>query len=266
MGGDAGQEGPTDVFDVLSTPLRRMSVCPHDTARNVYGWFFLNSYLQSRLGCRLRLEPQENFLAERDCVLAGGYDLVYANPYSAALFARQSGFVPVARPVGIHDETYLVARPDWSPSGPGRPVTVASATDKLIVHSLGQTLLPDAGVDASQVEYRFTGGHPAAAKAVMDGAADLGFVFNETWVGLSPYTRSTMRIVARTEGRRAFHCFMVGPGLQDRIDDVRAVLAAMATDPEGTGILAELSFPQGVEPVGPDELDALSGLVPQTVG
>jgi hypothetical protein len=37
------------VWGVLSTPLRRMSVCPHDTARNVYGWFFINSYLQSIL-------------------------------------------------------------------------------------------------------------------------------------------------------------------------------------------------------------------------
>jgi phosphonate transport system substrate-binding protein len=255
-----------DVFEVLSSQLRRMSVCPHDTARNVYGWFFLNSYLQPRLGCRLRLELLENFLAERESVLAGGYDLVYANPYSAVLYARQAGFVPIARPTGIHDETYLVARPDWSPPAPGRPVTIASATDKLIVHALGVTLLPEAGVDGAAVDYRFTGTHPAAAKAVMDGTAELGFVFNETWHGLSDYTRSTLRVLARTDGRRASHCFLVGPGFAQGADDVRAVLTGMAGDTEGAGILQELSFPHGIEAVGKADLDGLAELVPRAVG
>jgi len=258
----AAGESPADVFDVLSTSLHRMSVCPHDTARNIYGWFFLNSYLQSRLGCRMRFEPQDSFLAERDAVLAGGYDLVYANPYSAVLFAREQGFVPVARPAGIHDETYLVTRPDWTPPGPGRTVTVASATDRLIVHTLGVTLLPDFGLTESAVTYQFTGNHAAAAKAVMDGAADMGFVFNETWDGLSPYSRSSLRVLRRTDQCLAFHCFMAGPAFQDRAEDLRAVLTSMGKDPEAAEILQELSFAAGIEPAGAADLEALSALIP----
>ncbi|HET9656640.1 MAG TPA: PhnD/SsuA/transferrin family substrate-binding protein [Kineosporiaceae bacterium] len=255
-----------DVFEVLSTQLRRMSVCPHDTARNVYGWFFLNSYLQSQLSCRLHFEAQENFLAERSAVLAGGYDLVYANPYSAVLFARQQGFVPVAKPVGIHDETYLVARPDWTPPQPGQKVTVASATDKLIVHTLGVTLLPQLGLDESMIDYRFTGNHLAAAKAVMDGAAELGFVFNETWEGMSDFSRSGLQILHRTDRRLAFHCFMVGPQFQDRTEDIRAVLTSMTRRPEAADILQELSFPNGLEQAGLADLNALSAIVPSEVG
>lgn len=253
-----------DIFEVLSTQLRRMSVCPHDTARNVYGWFFLNSYLQSQLGCRLHFEAQENFLAERSAVLAGGYDLVYANPYSAVLFARQQGFVPVAKPVGIRDETYLVARPDWTPPAPGQKVTVASATDKLIVHTLGVTLLPRLGLDESTIDYRYTGNHLAAAKAVMDGVAELGFVFNETWEGMSSFTRSTLQILHRTDQRLAFHCFMVAPQFQDRAEDLRTILTSMTTQPEAAEILKELNFPNGIEPAGPADLNALSALVPPT--
>lgn len=251
-----------DVFGVLSTPLHQMSVCPHDTARNVYGWFFLNSYLQTRLGCRLRFEPQENFLSERDDVLAGGYDLVYANPYSAILFARRQGFVPIARPTGVYDEAYLVSRPGWTVPGPGAVVTVASATDQLIVHTLGVTLLSELGLAESQVRYQFTGTHPAAAKAVMDGVTDLGFVFNETWDGLSAYTRSNLQILKRPEAGLAFHCFMVGPQLRDRADDVTAVLVGMSDVVDAAEILQELSFPRGIQPVGAVDLDALSALVP----
>jgi phosphonate transport system substrate-binding protein len=255
-----------DIFEVLSTPLRRMSVCPHDTARNVYGWFFLNSFLQSELGCRLHFEAQESFLTEREAVLAGGYDLVYANPYSAVLFARRQGFVPVARPVGIHDETYLVARPGWAPPGPGEPVSIASATDKLIVHTLGLTLLPELGLEAAEVSYRFTGNHLAAAKAVMDGAVDLAFVFNETWDGMAPYSRSNLQILRRTDGHLASHCFMVGPQLQDRAGDIRTLLTSLASRPEAAEILLELSFPNGLEPTGFADLNALSALVPGALG
>lgn len=251
-----------DIFDVLSTPLRRMSVCPHDTAQNVYGWFFLNSYLQTRLSCRLHFEPQENFLAERESVLAGDFDLVYANPYSAMLFARQRGFVPVARPAKIFDETYLVSRPGWAPPGPGQPVTLASATEKLIVHSLGLTLLPELGLQESQLDFHFTGNHAAAAKAVMDGAADLGFVFNETWDGLSEYSRSLLHVVARTDGCLAFHCFLVAPRFHDHAEAVTAALTSMVTDPQAADILAELGFPYGFEPAAAFDLNALSGLVP----
>jgi phosphonate transport system substrate-binding protein len=251
-----------DVLDVLSTPLRRMSVCPHDTARNVYGWFFLNSYLQSRLGCRLRFEPQDNFLTERHSVLTDDYDLVYANPYSAVLFTRARGFLPVARPIGVHDETYLVSRPDWTPPPPDHHVTIASATDQLIVHALGAGLLPTLGLNDSQITYHFTGNHAAAAKAVIDGVSDLGYVFNETWHGLSPYTRSHLQIQQQTDQAIAFHCFLVGPHFHDRANDVTTILTAMTTDPDATEILHELNFPHGLEPTTPTDLDALSTLVP----
>lgn len=251
-----------DVFEVLSSRRCCMSVCPHDTARSVYGWFFLNAYLQPRLGIRLGFEPEENFLTERAAVLDGGYDLVYANPYSAALFARDQGFVPVARPVGICDETYLVARSDWVPPTDGRRLRVASATDQLIVHHLGLTLLPDLGLTPAAADYVFTGNHLAAAKAVIDGAADLGFVFNETWGGLSGYSRSELRVLSRTTQNVAFHCFLVGPSFSDRLGDVRTLLTSMVADPEATDVLSELGFPQGFQPVLAGELAALDDLVP----
>jgi len=239
-----------------------MSVCPHDTAKSVYGWFFLNSYLQPRLGIRLGFEPQESFLAERADVLGGGYDLVYANPYSAVVFSREQGFVPVARPVGIVDETFLVARPDVAPPADGRRLRISSATDQLVVHRLGLTLLSRIGLREDAVDFVYTGNHLAAAKAVIDGQADLGFVFNETWNGMSEYSRTELRVLTRTAQNLAFHCFMVGPAFADRLDDIRTVLTSMSADPEGTDILAELGFRAGLQPALPAELKALEGLIP----
>ncbi len=254
-----------NVFDAPSSSLRRMSVCPHDTARTVLGWFLLNSYLRDRLRIPLHFEPQENFLAEREAVLEGGYDVVYANPYSAVQFARDRGFIPVARPAGTYDETYLVARPDWRLSGRHQRVIIASATDKLIVHALGATLLPRLGLDEAMVDYQFTGNHAAAAQAVIDGAADLGFVFNETWNALSAFDHPPLQVLRRTNRSQAFHCFMVSPELQDRASDIQAVLTGMTTDPDAAEVVQELNFPHGIVPAGPADLAVLSALVPHAM-
>ena len=47
----------------------QLSVCPHDTAKNLLGWFTLNTYLQRKLGIGIHFEPQDNFLVERQRVL-----------------------------------------------------------------------------------------------------------------------------------------------------------------------------------------------------
>ena len=250
-----------DNFDLMGAPQHHMSVCPHDTAKNVYGWFFLNSYLQTRLGMRMHFEPQSNFLAERQSVLDGDFHLVYANPYSAAVFARDRGFVPVAAPVGVFDETVLISRAGWDLSTAGRPVKVASATDKLVIHALGLTLLPQLGLDPANVEFVFKGNHLLAAKAVLTGEADLGFVFNETWVSLDARTRKELSELAVTSQGVAFHCFMVGGEFVDRAAEISSLLCGMADDPAGMTVLAEIGRPRGLEKVDPIRLQAVLDLI-----
>ena len=121
----------------------KLSVCPHDTAKNLLGWFTLNTYLQRKLGTGIHFEPQDNFLLERKAVLEQEHHVVvYANPYSALCFASDKGFVPVARPVNVVDETIVVARAGAEvPAAP----RIASATDKLIIHNLGLQVLARVG-------------------------------------------------------------------------------------------------------------------------
>lgn len=218
-----------------------LSVCPHDTAKNLFGWFVLNTYLQRLLSQNIHFEPQQNFIAERNAVLENDYQIVYANPYSALVFEARKGFVPVAKVSGLYDETLLVARKDKALPDTGE-IQIASATDKLIVHPLGRTLLPKIGLDESRVRYQLVGTHPKAAQAVLKGEAHAGFVFNETWRGLSASTKAELEVLGETTDGTAFHCFCVGPGWADRVDQVRSVLLGMNTDPKGKAILTDLGF------------------------
>ncbi|MEY8690276.1 MAG: phosphate/phosphite/phosphonate ABC transporter substrate-binding protein [Leptothrix sp. (in: b-proteobacteria)] len=223
------------------TSRHRLSVCPHDTAKNLFGWFVLNTYMQRLLSQSIHFEPADNFIAEREAVLAGDFDLVYANPYSALLYVTRKGFVPVAKVSGLYDETLLVKRKGAALPASGE-VVIASATDKLIVHPLGQTLLPAAGIDAARVAYKYVGTHPKAAQAVMKGEAWGGFVFNETWRGLAASTKAELEVLGETQDGTAFHCFCVGPQWADRAEEIRQVLVGMNSDKKGRDILADLGF------------------------
>lgn len=235
----------------------KLSVCPHDTAKNLLGWFTLNTYLQRNLGIGIHFDPHDSFLEERQAVLDRPHHVVYANPYSVLCFARERGFVPVARPAGVVDEAVLVARP-----GVPLPVSprIASATDKLIIHDLGLAVLDGLGVDVHQADFNFVGNHLNAAKAVIDGNADLGIVFNETWNSLAPSTRSQLEVVGASHDGLAFHCFMVSPDWADRREAIQRILCAMHEDPAGQRVLDDLRFTR-FDAVGEEILAPLAALL-----
>jgi phosphonate transport system substrate-binding protein len=242
----------------MASPFK-LSVCPHDTAKNLLGWFTLNTYLQRNLGTGIHFEPQDNFLVERQAVLDKPFHVVYANPYSALCFARDKGFVPVARPAGVVDETVVVRKAGAAPvDGP----RIASATDKLVIHDLGLDVLRALDIDAARASFKFVGNHLNAAKAVLQDEADLGFVFNETWAGLAAATRAQLEVVGESHGGRAFHCFMVSPEWADKREAIQRILCNMHLDPSGKRVLDDLHF-ERFEPVGEEVLAPLAALIGQ---
>jgi len=236
----------------------RLSVCPHDTAKFMVEWFQFNTYLQRQLGCSIHFEPEDNFLVERENVLSGDFHIVYANPFSALAFMRRRGFLPVAKVAGLFDETFLVAQAGAGGVPRQRPLRIASATDRLIVHPLGVDLLERLKIPQTQCEYRFVGNHMKAAHAVIKGEADLAFVFNETWLGMAEATRQQLEVIAESTDRSAFHCFCIAPEWAARKAEIQRVLIGMHDDPKGRAILDALHF----GPLEPLDSNALDPLIP----
>jgi phosphonate transport system substrate-binding protein len=237
-----------------------LSVCPHDTAKHMVEWFHFNTYMQRKLGCSIHFELQDNFNVERDAVLNGHYNIVYANPFSAGAFIQELGFIPVAKGVGLYDETLVVTRANEAiPSD--RPLKVASASDKLIVHTLGMSVLEQLGIHREECAFKFTGNHMKAAHAVLKHEADVGFIFNETWHGMADNTRNEFDLIAESHDGIAFHCFLIAPEWAHRKEDVQHILLAMNEDPKGKAILDSLDFLNGLEALSEDAMDTLQALL-----
>jgi phosphonate transport system substrate-binding protein len=242
--------------------IYQLSVCPHDTAKNLAGWYLLNTYLQRNLGCDIHFNLQDNFIVEREAVLTGGYHLVYANPYSAMEFADKLGFIPVARPIGVFDETMLVIRKGTKPLELASP-KIATATKGLIVHALGCMQLGKLGQDRNACEFIIAGNHMKAAQAVIKGEADIGFVFNETWHGMNATSRESLEVIGETREGYAFHCFCISPEWADKKLRLLEILTGMQQDTKGgSRILEDLKF-KGFEPVPDNTIALLEKIVVQ---
>lgn len=240
----------------------QLSVCPHDTAKNLAGWYLLNTYLQRNLGCDIHFNLQDNFMVEREAVLAGGHHIVYANPYSALEFAEKLGFIPVARPIGVFDETLVVIRKGTKPAELAKP-RIATATKGLIVHALGCMEMKKLGLDPSTFDFIMAGNHLKAVQAVIKGDADIGFVFNETWSGMNAASRESLEAIAESSDGYAFHCFCISPEWQDKKARLLEILTGMQQDQNGgSRILEDLKF-KGFEPVPEDTIQHLESIIAQ---
>ena len=133
---------------------------------------------------------------------------------------------------------------------------IASATDKLIIHKLGLQVMRRENLNVADATFQFVGNHLNAAKAVLQGEADLGFVFNETWNGMNASTKSELQIVGESRDGTAFHCFMVAPEWADKREAIQGILCAMHQDPAGLRVLDDLHF---ADDASLDLLQALLG-------
>lgn len=237
----------------------QLSVCPHDTAKHMVEWFQFNTYLQRRLDCPIHFEPKDSFLLEQTAVLSGGFHITYANPLGTCIYVQEMDFIPVARPVDLYDETMLVGR-----KGAGipdkRPLTIASASGEIITHTLGLSLLDRLNVPHADCEFKFVDTHIKSMHALIKGQADLAFVFNDTWHNVSESTRKELEVIAETDDRLAFHCFLIAPEWAERKEEIQQILAGMAADPKGKAILDSLDL-KGFEVLTEDALDTLQTLM-----
>ena len=237
-----------------------LSVCPHDTAKHVVEWFQLNTYLQRALGCDIHFEPMDSFILEQTAVLSGGYPLAYANPLGACTYIEEMGFIPVARPIGLYDETVLVGTKDGGIPDK-TPLTIASASGETITHILGLSLLDQLGIPRDSCQFVSEETHLKSIHAILKGKADLAFVFNDTWDNLSEGTRSQLDILGQTNEQVAFHCFLIAPEIAEEYKErLQSVLVGMKDDPKGRLILDALGL-QGFEPLSEDAMDTLQTLM-----
>ncbi|WP_150049931.1 MULTISPECIES: phosphate/phosphite/phosphonate ABC transporter substrate-binding protein [Methylomonas] len=238
------------------------TVSPDFTPDHLSGWYIFNTWLQKQLETNIHLQMFDSFQDQRKAIESDQVDLIYANPYDAAMLVREKNFLPVARVNGATDEA-LIAVSEQNPAASVedlKPGLRIAFTDDPDVSLIGMIMLEPADLDKSNVAFVTSDTYVLVAKHILRNEADAGIFLVEAFDGLSAIIRKQLKVLVRSQISVINHTLMLGPKLHSRRDQIRSLLCDMTTHEKDCGVLKSLGF-AGWKAVEDEEMEFMIDLM-----
>ncbi|MEB4593473.1 PhnD/SsuA/transferrin family substrate-binding protein [Candidatus Thiothrix sp. Deng01] len=221
-----------------------MTVSPDFPPIQIAGWYIFNTWLQRQLNEQIHMELFPDFASQRRVIQMDGVDLIYANPFDAAMLVREKGFTAIATPQHKSDEAIIAVLKDSSVRHVEDllPGTRIAATDDPDVNLISMIMLEPADLSMENVQVQTVDTYVLVAKQLLQGEADIGFFLRDAFTGLSTMIQRQLRELVHSEIHVIRHVLLAGPRIRDRHADLRRILPAMSTDPKGKSVLASLGL------------------------
>ncbi|MDD5271377.1 MAG: phosphate/phosphite/phosphonate ABC transporter substrate-binding protein [Methylovulum sp.] len=222
----------------------QFTVSPDFSPDHLSGWYIFNTWLQKQTGEGIHLEMYNSFQEQGTAIQNDGVDLIYANPFDAAMLVRDKGFCPLAKPVGVADEALIAVSADsaiYDVADLSLGTKIAM-TDDPDVRMMGMMLLEPGDLSANNTQIIHCNAYILVAKQLLQGHADVGVFLAEAYDDLSGMIKSKLRVLVRSEISVIHHALMAGPNLAHRKEELQALLVAMGADDKGRDVLKNLGF------------------------
>ena len=221
----------------------QFTVSPDFSPDHLSGWYIFNTWLQKQTGEAIHLEMYDNFQSQRNAIQQNNVDLIYANPYDAAMLVRENGFLPLVTS-GIADEAIIAVNAD-SPIADvaelAANIRVAMSEDP-DVRMMGLIMLEPADLNASNISIIGCDSYVLVAKQLLRQDAEVGVFLAEAYDDLSNIIKSKLRILVRSQISVIHHALMIGPKLANKRAEYQQLLLNMADDPKCNYVLHILGF------------------------
>ena len=221
-----------------------MTVSPDFRPAQIAEWYIFNTWLQKKLDIAIHLELFDSFEAQRKAINEGRIDLIFANPFDAAMLVREKGFVAIAKPEDQSDEALIAVSVDSEVED----VTNLEAglqiakTDDPEVNMIGMIMLEPADLNAGNTQSSVMDTYAIVAKQIMTGKAGAGFFLAEAYENFSGLIQNQLKVLVRSQISVISHAFMVSPDAQEHSDALSAALMSMASDPSTQDVLEGMGF------------------------
>jgi phosphonate transport system substrate-binding protein len=238
------------------------TVSPDFTPDHLSGWYIFNTWLQRQSDIAIHLEMYNDFHSQREAIQNDSIDLIYANPFDAAMLVREKGFLPLVKAEGESDEAILAVNAENSVADVAHlaeGIKVAFTEDP-DVHMMGMIMLEPADLDASNITPVLSDTYVLVAKHLLKGEADVGIFLAEAYDDLSNMIKKQLKVLVRSQISVIHHSLMIGPKLMDKRDEIQKILVEMNADEKGKGVLASLGF-NAWEKVDDDEMEFMIDLM-----
>ena len=239
-----------------------MSISPDFKPDYIAGWYIFNTWLQRQLSEHIHLELYPDFTKQRQAISQQAVDLVYANPFDAAMLVREQGFTAIAAPICRSDEAVIAVQAESSirkveDLQPGIRIACLDNPD---VNLIAMIMLEPADLDATKVHIQVVDTYVLIAKKLLQGKVDIGFFPKEAYDSLSRIIKSQLREIVHSEIQVIRHVLLAGPRLQHQYSKLKEILPLMARDEKGRGILNSLGM-TGWEVQGQEETEFMIDLM-----
>ncbi len=222
----------------------QFTVSPDFGPSHIAGWQIFNTWLQRQLSEGIHFELYDSFEQQRQAISNDNVDLIYANPYDAAMLVREKGFLAIAKASNKPDEAMIVvnAESEIQTVEDLQSGTKVATTDDPDVHMMGMIMLEPADLNAENIEVIACDGYVLVAKQLLRGTSDVGFFLEEAFQDLSAMVKDQMRVLVTSQIQIVQHVLLLGPKLADRKDEISELLVAMNNDTNGQGVLESLDI------------------------
>lgn len=219
-----------------------LTVSPDFSPDHIAGWYVFNTWLQRRLGIRIHLELYDDFVTQRAAIAADKVDLIYANPYDAAMLVREKGFSAIAAPINRPDEAIIavLAESEIEHVEDLKPGIRLAVTRDPDVNLIGMIMLEPADLNKDNTHTHQVESYVLVAKHLLTGKADVGFFLKDAFEDLSPVIRKRLKVLVTSQISDVRHALLVGPRCADLKEHLRQLLLAMPT--EGKSVLEVLGI------------------------
>ncbi|MCK5889727.1 MAG: phosphate/phosphite/phosphonate ABC transporter substrate-binding protein [Methylococcales bacterium] len=238
------------------------TVSPDFTPSHISGWYIFNSWLQRLTDTAIHLEMYNDFKSQRVAIESDSIDLIYANPFDAAMLIREKGFQAVARPIGKTDEAILAVNVENTVEDVAHlaeNIRVAF-TDAPDVEMIGRIMLEPGDFTKENITATLSDTYVLVAKQLLQGEADVGFFLAEAYDDLSSLIKKKLRVLVRSEIDVIHHSLLISPKLLDKRLSIQKILVEMVGDEKGNGVLDSLGF-TGWEAIGEEEVEFMIDLM-----
>jgi phosphonate transport system substrate-binding protein len=238
------------------------TVSPDFSPDRLSGWYIFNTWMQRQLGIDIHLELYDDFCAQRVATYSNKIDLIYANPFDAAMLVREKGFLPLVKPADLLDEA-LIAVSENSLIEKIENLTAnvkVAMTEDPNVNMIGMMLLESANLNNSNIEKNVYDSYILVAKSLLRGNDEVGVFLAGAFDDLSNMVKKQLRVLLRSQIEEIHHSLMVGPKLIARREEIKAILIGMNQTEKGQGVLDSLGFKAWVE-VDDEEMEFMIDLM-----
>lgn len=245
----------------MSSDTTVFAVCPHDTARGIERWGFLNTFVNKHLDLGSRYVPHLNFADFTKELDAERFLWAYLNPADFLKVRDRFGYLGLVRPVQRFDVAYVVQSASGAPAGSlaelaGKRV---AAVNGYLFRLVGDRLR-QAGITFEHVQAK---SYAEVMSMLARGEAAFGVTYNEHFDPLTPSSKAEYRLVTSIDAGLS-HVVAAHPSLpEQKREGLRSLLLGAKDNPQGVKILSEIRI-SGFEPVPEEPFAALKTLLAKT--